>query len=76
MPRGDGTGPIGQGPIAGRGLGQGAGRSSKGRMGGPSAAGPGGICKCPECGHEQAHIRGQSCNQIKCPKCDKIMTRG
>jgi len=67
MPRGDGTGPIG------RGLG---GRAAKGRMGGPLAAGPGGICKCPKCGHEKAHIRGQPCNQNKCPKCGTIMTRG
>jgi ribosomal protein S27E len=44
-------------------------------MGGPRAGGPGGICVCPKCGHEQAHIRGQPCNQVKCPECDTTMTR-
>ncbi len=34
-----------------------------------------GICKCPKCGHEQAHARGQPCNQTKCPKCGSIMIR-
>jgi len=75
MPRGDGTGPLGQGPIAGKGRGQGAGRGGRGRMGGPSAAGPGGVCKCPECGHEQSHVRGQPCSGVECPKCKSLMTR-
>lgn len=72
MPRGDGTGPIGQGPGTGRGMGQGQGR---GRMGGPFAAGPGGNCVCPNCGETVAHIAGQPCNQISCPKCGTKMTR-
>jgi uncharacterized protein len=76
MPNKDGTGPQGQGPIAGRDKGQGAGRGGKGRMGGPLAGGPGGVCKCSECGHEQPHIRGQPCAQVKCPKCKSPMTRG
>ncbi|MCP3683974.1 MAG: DUF134 domain-containing protein [bacterium] len=66
MPGGDGTGPAGAGP---RGFG-------RGRMQGPSAAGPGGTCKCPSCGHEQTHARGQPCNQMKCPKCGNLMARG
>ena len=50
--------------------------NGRGRMGGPFAAGPGGVCKCPKCGYEQPHIRGQPCYQIKCTKCETPMTRG
>ena len=64
MPRGDGTGPM-----SGRGRGG-------GRMGGPFAAGPGGNCVCPKCGHSQPHQRGVPCAQITCPKCGSTMTRG
>jgi len=75
MPRGDGTGPTGQGPGTGRGLGRqrGAGR---GRMGGPYAAGPSGQCVCPQCGATVAHVAGQPCNQVSCSKCGSLMTRG
>jgi hypothetical protein len=65
MPRGDGTGPPGGG-------GKGRGR---GQMGGPFAAGPGGNCVCPKCGHKEQHIAGQPCNQKMCPKCGTQMTR-
>jgi len=65
MPGGDGTGPI----LRGRGLG-------RGRMGGQLSAGPGGICICPKCGYEKQHIRVQPCNQMKCPKCGSLLTRG
>ncbi len=68
MPNRDGTGSTGQR----KGLGQGTGR---GRMGGRFSAGTGGICKCPKCGYEQPHIRGQPCNQTECPKCKTVMTR-
>jgi len=64
MPRGDGTGPP-----------RGGGRG-RGRMGGPLAAGPGGGCVCPRCGHRVAHAVGQPCNQKACPKCGTTMTRG
>ena len=37
--------------------------------------GSGGICKCPKCEHEQPHIKGQPCNQIKCPECETLMLR-
>lgn len=47
-----------------------------GRMGGPLAAGPGGICKCTKCGYEEPQIRGQPCMNKKCPKCQSLMTRG
>jgi len=61
MPGRDGTGPRSQGRM-GRG---GAGRGFADT----------GVCVCPSCGHEQKHMRGQPCNQIKCVKCDKLMTR-
>jgi len=64
MPQGDGTGPP-QGGGWGRG-----------RMGGPFAAGPGGVCVCPKCGHREAHRRGEPCNQKSCTKCGTRMTRG
>jgi hypothetical protein len=54
--------------------GQGGGRGP-GRMGGPKAAGPGGNCVCPKCGHEVVHTTGQPCYQVKCPKCGTPMTR-
>lgn len=71
MPRGDGTGPAGQGPGTGRGLGRGAGR---GRMGG-SSMGPGGTCVCPSCGAKAGHTAGVPCYEIECPKCGTKMTR-
>jgi len=64
--------PRGRGLGTGRGKGLGGG----GRMGGPLAAGPGGICKCPKCGHEEPQIRGQPCMNKKCPKCQSPMIRG
>jgi len=58
----------------GRGRGIGGGR---GRMGGPFAAGPGGVCVCvnPECKNEVPHTAGQPCYQMKCPKCGSPMIR-
>ena len=58
----------------GRGLGRGMGR---GRMGGPLAAGPGGVCVCTnqECKNEIPHQTGVPCAQQKCPKCESPMTR-
>ena len=47
----------------------------QGRMGGPFAGGPGGRCTCPKCGYEEPHMRGQPCNQTKCPACGALMTR-
>lgn len=75
MPRGDGTGPLGQGPGTGRGAGRG-GSGGRGRMGGPQAAGPYGDCVCPSCGYKTSHSIGQPCNQKKCPKCGALMIRG
>lgn len=62
MPGGDRTGPLGLG--RGRGFNRGS-----------TNAGPSGVCICPSCGHEEQHVRGQPCNQKKCPKCDTLMTR-
>lgn len=76
MPRGDGTGPAGQGPGTGRGLGGGQGQGGgMGRMGG-RGAGPSGTCVCPACGATVPHERGVPCNQVTCPKCGAAMTRG
>lgn len=71
--------PTGPGMGRGRGIGQGQGRGigqGRGRMGGQFSAGPGGICKCPNCGHEQQHVRGQPCYESRCPKCNTPMQRG
>lgn len=37
--------------------------------------GLGGKCICPECGYNQPHQRGVSCNSMKCPKCGVMMVR-
>lgn len=74
MPRGDGTGPRGQGPGTGRGMrgsGQGAGRG----RGGGFAEGPGGYCVCPNCGARVSHELGSPCYEQQCPKCGTAMTR-
>ncbi len=78
MPRGDGTGPTGQGAGTGRGMGAGGGigrPGGRGRMGGPRAAGPVGNCVCPNCRAVVPHQRGVPCYQQACPKCGTKMTR-
>jgi hypothetical protein len=77
MPRGDGTGPTGQGPGTGRGMGRGGGQGGGGGRGrgGGFAMGPGGNCVCPSCGTTAPHQVGVPCNQQKCPKCGQMMTR-
>ncbi len=73
MPRGDGTGPYGQGPGTGRGLGRGGGR---GRMdGNRPGAGPSGDCVCPSCGARIPHQAGVPCYNLSCPKCEAKMIR-
>ncbi len=60
----------------GRGQGTGGGGGGGGgRGGGPYAAGPGGRCVCPSCGHKVAHQTGVPCYQTKCPNCGTQMTR-
>jgi predicted DNA-binding protein (UPF0251 family) len=67
MPGGDRTGPMGRG--------RGFGAGGRGRMGGQFAAGPEGMCRCPKCGYTNAHIRGQPCTHMICPRCGSQMTR-
>ena len=66
MPGGDGTGPRGEGPMTGRGRFSAGGR---GRMGGPFAAGLGGICKCPKCGHKW--VCKSKLIYTTCPSCQR-----
>lgn len=71
MPRGDGTGPAGQGPGTGRGQGGGRGRMGGSRLGSE----PSGNCLCPSCGAIVAHQKGVPCNQSVCPKCGANMIK-
>ena len=74
MPRGDGTGPRGQGPETGRGLHGTSQRQGGGRgRGGGLATGAGSYCVCPGCGEKTVHQQGQPCNEQKCPKCGTSM---
>lgn len=64
MPNLDQTGPMGQGPMTGRG----AGRRNVGR-----GQGIGGSknCYCPNCKKEFPHQRGVPCIHRDCPECGK-----
>ena len=67
MPGGDGTGPSGRG-----------GRRSGGRFGGQgggTSQGPGGQCRCPNCGYTQPHQLATPCYHEKCPRCGAPMIR-
>jgi predicted Fe-Mo cluster-binding NifX family protein len=70
--RGQGRGGGGQGQGGG---GQGPGGRRAGRGGGPKAGGPGGFCRCPQCGHREEHKRGVPCMERTCPKCGVPLTR-
>lgn len=37
--------------------------------------GPGGTCKCVDCGYTVAHEAGEACSDRKCPKCGGAMKR-
>ncbi|MEA1949247.1 MAG: hypothetical protein U9N83_18335 [Thermodesulfobacteriota bacterium] len=65
MPKGDGTGPRGQGPETGKGM-KGQGKGGGGRGGG-FAKGPGGYCGCLDCGEKATHQQGTPCYEQKCP---------
>jgi hypothetical protein len=76
MPRGDGTGPTGAGPMTGGGgMGRGAGGGGRGKGGG-RGLGPSGDCVCPKCGKRTPHERGVACSEQKCPECGTAMVRG
>jgi hypothetical protein len=75
MPRGDGTGPKGAGPMTGGGIGRETGAGGQGRIGG-RGLGPTGECLCPQCGEKTPHERGMPCYKQKCPKCGTAMVRG
>jgi len=74
MPSRDGTGPTGNGPVWGGGMGRGLG-AGRGLGGGPYAAGPGGNCVCPACGYKLQHATGTPCTNVACPKCRSRMVR-
>lgn len=69
MPGRDGTGPLGQGPVSGRGAGRRGQRE-------PLGVGSAGYCVCPKCGEKTAHAVGMPCTSMKCPKCGAAMIRG
>ncbi len=56
----------------GRGL-QGGGRGLG--HGNKAGAGPGGECRCPQCGYTQPHQPALRCMDITCPKCGTKMGR-
>ncbi|NLC71371.1 MAG: hypothetical protein GX751_08455 [Desulfuromonadaceae bacterium] len=68
-------GGMGGGMGGGGGRGQGPSGAGRGRMGGPAAAGPEGLCVCPKCGRKEPHQRGVPCNQLRCPECGVAMIR-
>ncbi len=73
MPRGDSTGPFGQGLETGRGLGRSRGM---GKMrGNRPGAGPSGNCVCPSCGASVPHQVGVPCYDLACPRCGVKMVR-
>jgi predicted Fe-Mo cluster-binding NifX family protein len=71
----DGSRQMSAGGGMGRGRRRGQGGQTLGRMGGPFALGAGGVCVCPQCGHEEPHERGVPCLQKVCAKCGANMIR-
>jgi predicted Fe-Mo cluster-binding NifX family protein len=71
---GGGRGMGGGGRGGGGGAGGGGG-GGMGRLGGPQAGGPGGVCACPGCGHEQPHQPGFPCSGQRCPNCGQPLVR-
>jgi ferredoxin len=56
------------------GMGRGSSGWGRGRNQG-RGLGLGGYCVCPNCGHKVPHQRGIPCYEIRCPKCNSVMTR-
>jgi hypothetical protein len=55
----------------------GSGRRGRGAMDGTRAgSGPGGSCKCPDCGAVVEHKQGVPCYQERCPNCGQPLVRG
>lgn len=77
MPGRDGTGPGGQGPRTGRGMGRCGKRAGQGKGMGKRvrAAGPEGNCVCPSCGAKVIHRPGIPCSAEKCTNCGNLMMR-
>jgi hypothetical protein len=63
MPGKDKTGPVRARGVGGR------------RQGGGTGAGAGGNCYCPKCSYRSAHVPGQPCSSLNCPKCGTPMIR-
>ena len=59
MPGLDRTGPLGQGPMTGRGRGRGFNQPVK--------------CICPGCGYQETKKSGIPCANLVCPKCNTRM---
>lgn len=74
MPGRDRTGPLGQGNVRRRNFGDRLGMDSR-RTINIYAVGPGGHCKCPDCGYIIPHSSAQPCNLKQCPKCGTAMAR-
>ncbi len=72
MPKGDGTGPMGQGLGTGKVMGRCKGQ---GRRGSAFTDGSGENCICLSCGDKIPHKPGQPCNQEICPKCGNTMIK-
>lgn len=68
MPGKDGTGPLGQDPLSGKG-------SNRKRPRGITGLGSTGYCICPKCGEKVIHTAGIPCTSVTCSKCGAIMTR-
>lgn len=68
MPKKDGTGPAGTGPMTGK--------RGRGGQGGGAGAGPAGYCVCPKCGEKVSHTTGVTCTSLKCSKCGSPLVRG
>ena len=50
--------------------------NGRGRLkGNKPGSGPGGSCKCPNCGATKKHETGNPCYNQKCPKCGTTMVK-